>query len=125
MTLSYQSVNPSTGKLLKSFEPLTSAQLENLWPLAKAVCKAGSINDVVNPAARSDKDSPMCGMPILNANKAKKCSVVKRGNGQGCAGIVNARFYTNNISMVCGDALALLQKMTESVSKSLGLPAAA
>lgn len=80
---------------------------------------------MVNPAARSDKGSPMCGMPILNANKAKKCFVVKRGNGQGCAGTVNALFYANSISMVCGDALALLQKMTESVSKSLGLPAAA
>jgi NAD(P) transhydrogenase subunit beta len=80
---------------------------------------------VVNPAARSDKGSPMCGMPILNADKAKKCFIVKRGDGQGCAGIVNARFFTNNISMVCGDALALLQKMTESVNKRFGLPAAA
>jgi NAD(P) transhydrogenase subunit beta len=80
---------------------------------------------VVNPAARSDKGSPMCGMPILNADKAKKCFIVKRGNGQGCAGIVNALFYANSIRMVCGDALALLQKMTKSVNKSFGLPAAA
>ena len=80
---------------------------------------------MVNPAARSDKGSPMCGMQILNADMVKKCFIVKRGDGKGCAGIVNALFYANNISMVCGDALALLQKMTESVNKRFGLPAAA
>jgi NAD(P) transhydrogenase subunit beta len=81
-------------------------------------------NDVVNPAARSDKGSPIYGMPILNADKAKKCFVVKRGEGKGYAGIVNGLFYADNTSMVYGDALAVLQKMTEAV-KSLGLPAAA
>ncbi|MEO7337269.1 MAG: NAD(P)(+) transhydrogenase (Re/Si-specific) subunit beta [Caldimonas sp.] len=81
-------------------------------------------NDVVNPAARSDKGSPIYGMPILNADKAGKCFVVKRGEGKGYAGIVNALFYADNTRMVYGDALAVLQQMTESV-KSLGLPAAA
>ncbi|MEO7336550.1 MAG: NAD(P)(+) transhydrogenase (Re/Si-specific) subunit beta, partial [Caldimonas sp.] len=77
-----------------------------------------------NPAARSDKGSPIYGMPILNADKAKKCFVVKRGEGKGYAGIVNGLFYADNTSMVYGDALAVLQKMTEAV-KSPGLPAAA
>jgi len=80
---------------------------------------------VVNPAARSDKGSPIYGMPILNANKAKKYFIVKRGDGEGCAGIVNTLFHANSISTACGDALALLQKMTEPVNKSFGLPAAA
>jgi NAD(P) transhydrogenase subunit beta len=81
-------------------------------------------NDVVNPAARTDKSSPIFGMPILNADKAKKVFVVKRGEGKGYAGIVNALFYADNCSMVYGDAQAVLVVMLDSV-KSLGLPAAA
>jgi len=81
-------------------------------------------NDVVNPAARTDKSSPIFGMPILNADRAKQVFVVKRGEGKGYAGIVNALFYGDNCHMVYGDAQAVLIKMIEAV-KSLGLPAAA
>jgi NAD(P) transhydrogenase subunit beta len=81
-------------------------------------------NDVVNPAARTDKSSPIFGMPILNADKAKKVYVVKRGEGKGYAGIVNALFYGDNCDMVYGDAQAVLVKMIESV-RGLGLSAAA
>ncbi len=81
-------------------------------------------NDVVNPAARTDKSSPIYGMPILNADKAKKVYVVKRGEGKGYAGIVNALFYGDNCNMVYGDAQAVLGKMIEAV-KGLGLAAAA
>lgn len=79
-------------------------------------------NDVVNPAARSDKSSPIYGMPILNADKAKQVYVVKRGEGKGYAGIVNALFYGDNCNMVYGDAQAVLVKMIEAVR---GLAAAA
>jgi NAD(P) transhydrogenase subunit beta len=81
-------------------------------------------NDVVNPAARVDKSSPIFGMPILNADKAKKVYVVKRGQGKGYAGIVNALFYGDNCDMVYGDAQAVLVKMIEAV-RGLGLSAAA
>ena len=81
-------------------------------------------NDVVNPAAPTDKSSPIFGMPILNADKAKKIYVVKRGEGKGYSGIVNALFYSENCDMVYGDAQAVLVKMIEAV-RGLGAAAAA
>ncbi len=78
-------------------------------------------NDVVNPAARTDKSSAIYGMPILNADHAKRVFVVKRGDGKGYAGIVNELFYAENCNMVYGDAQAVLIKMIEAV-RGLGLP---
>ncbi len=80
-------------------------------------------NDVVNPAARTDKSSPIFGMPILNADKAKQVYVIKRGQGKGYSGIVNALFYAPNCNMVYGDAQAVLVKMIEAV-RGLGAAAA-
>ena len=80
-------------------------------------------NDVVNPAARTGKSSPIYGMPILNADKAKQVYVVKRGDGKGYAGIQNALFYDENCNMVYGDATAVLTKMIEAV-RGLGKAAA-
>jgi NAD(P) transhydrogenase subunit beta len=80
-------------------------------------------NDVVNPAARSDKTSPIYGMPILDADKAKKTYVVKRGQGKGYSGVVNGLFYEPNTFMVYGDAAAVLGQMIEAV-KGLGAAAA-
>ena len=61
-------------------------------------------NDVVNPVARTDKGSPIYGMPILNADRAQSCIVVKRGKGAGYSGIENALFYAENTSMLYGSA---------------------
>ncbi len=72
-------------------------------------------NDVVNPAARTDKSSPIYGMPIVNADKAKKCYVLKRGQGKGYSGIENEFFYEDNTYTVYGDAQAVLVKMIEPV----------
>ncbi|WDF72494.1 NAD(P)(+) transhydrogenase (Re/Si-specific) subunit beta [Novosphingobium sp. KACC 22771] len=80
-------------------------------------------NDVVNPAARTDKTSPIYGMPILDADKAKQVYVIKRGQGKGYSGIENALFYEPNCAMVFGDAQAVLVKMIEAV-RGLGSAAA-
>jgi NAD(P) transhydrogenase subunit beta len=72
-------------------------------------------NDVVNPEARTEKTSPIYGMPILNADKAKQVYVVKRGQGKGYAGIVNPLFYGDNCNMVYGDAAVVLSEMIEAV----------
>jgi NAD(P) transhydrogenase subunit beta len=80
-------------------------------------------NDVVNPAARTDKSSPIYGMPILNVDKAKQVYVLKRGTGKGYAGIQNELFYSPNCNMVYGDAAASLAKMIEAV-RGLGKAAA-
>jgi NAD(P) transhydrogenase subunit beta len=81
-------------------------------------------NDVVNPAARSDKTSPIYGMPILDADKSKKVYVIKRtAGGKGYSGVVNALFYDPNCFMVYGDAAAVISQMTEAV-KGLGAAAA-
>jgi NAD(P) transhydrogenase subunit beta len=80
-------------------------------------------NDVVNPAARTDKSSPIYGMPILNADKAHQVYVIKRGQGKGYSGIVNELFYSPNCEMVYGDAQAVLVKMIEAI-RGLGAAAA-
>jgi NAD(P) transhydrogenase subunit beta len=80
-------------------------------------------NDVVNPAARTDKSSPIYGMPILNVDKAKQVYVLKRGAGKGYAGVENELFYSPNCNLVYGDAAASLSKMIEAV-RGLGKAAA-
>ena len=72
-------------------------------------------NDVVNPAARTDPGSPIYGMPILNADKAKNVIVIKRGRGAGFAGIENALFYQPKTRMLFGDAKAALQELITEV----------
>ncbi|HEY6893645.1 MAG TPA: NAD(P)(+) transhydrogenase (Re/Si-specific) subunit beta [Rhodanobacteraceae bacterium] len=60
-------------------------------------------NDVVNPAARTDKSSPIYGMPILDVVDARQVIVIKRGKGTGFAGIENALFYADNTRMLYAD----------------------
>jgi H+-translocating NAD(P) transhydrogenase subunit beta len=76
-------------------------------------------NDVVNPAARTDTSSPIYGMPILNADHAKSCIVLKRGMSAGFAGIENELFYSPKTWMLFGDAKASLAKLVAEV-KAIG-----
>jgi H+-translocating NAD(P) transhydrogenase subunit beta len=72
-------------------------------------------NDVVNPVARTDPSSPIYGMPILNADKAKNVIVNKRGKGKGFSGIENHLFYLDNTRMLYGDAQAAVAELIHAV----------
>jgi NAD(P) transhydrogenase subunit beta len=72
-------------------------------------------NDVVNPDARANKSSPIYGMPILNADKAKNVIVIKRGQGQGFSGIDNALFGLDQTRMLYGDAQAAVSQLIQAV----------
>jgi NAD(P) transhydrogenase subunit beta len=74
-------------------------------------------NDVVNPVARSNPESPIYGMPILNADKAKNVICVKRGKGKGFSGIENALFFLDNTRMLYGSGEAVAGKLITEVKQ--------
>jgi NAD(P) transhydrogenase subunit beta len=74
-------------------------------------------NDVVNPAARNNKASPIYGMPILNADQAKSVLVLKRSMAPGFAGIENELFYMPNCMMVFGDARKTVTEFSAALKR--------
>jgi NAD(P) transhydrogenase subunit beta len=72
-------------------------------------------NDVVNPAARNDPASPIYGMPILDADKAKHIVILKRSMKPGFAGIENELFYDDKAMMLFGDAKDSIAKLVAAV----------
>ncbi|MEI8374669.1 MAG: NAD(P)(+) transhydrogenase (Re/Si-specific) subunit beta [Planctomycetota bacterium] len=74
-------------------------------------------NDVVNPAARHDKSSPIYGMPIIDADKAKTVFVIKRSMNPGFAGIENELFFADNTLMLFGDAKAVLTNLVHALKE--------
>lgn len=77
------------------------------------VCLVIGANDVVNPAARDDKNSPIYGMPIIEVDKAKNVFILKRSMASGFAGIPNPLFYKENATMIFGDAKKTLQEIID------------
>ncbi|MCT4655175.1 MAG: NAD(P)(+) transhydrogenase (Re/Si-specific) subunit beta [Cohaesibacter sp.] len=72
-------------------------------------------NDIVNPAAQDDPNSPIAGMPVLECWKAKQVFVSKRGQGTGYSGIENPLFYKENTRMFYGDAKASLDQLLANI----------
>jgi NAD(P) transhydrogenase subunit beta len=77
-------------------------------------------NDVVNPAARTDKSTPIYGMPIIDADKAKTVFAIKRSKNPGFAGIDNALYFQDNCFMLFGDAKAVVGELVKQFSHSAG-----
>jgi H+-translocating NAD(P) transhydrogenase subunit beta len=75
-------------------------------------------NDVVNPAAKNSPGSPIYGMPVLNADQARSCIVLKRSMNPGFAGIENELFISPNTMMVFGDAKQTLSKMAAALKEA-------
>ena len=72
-------------------------------------------NDVVNPVARTDKSSPIYGMPILDVDRAHNVIVIKRGQGAGYSGIENALFFAENCRMCYGSAQGVVAEIIAQI----------
>ncbi|NOY25153.1 MAG: NAD(P)(+) transhydrogenase (Re/Si-specific) subunit beta [Oligoflexia bacterium] len=72
-------------------------------------------NDIVNPSAQTDPDSPIAGMPVIEAWKAKNVIVLKRGMGSGYAGVQNPLFFKENTRMLFGDARDTMEKVVAAL----------
>jgi H+-translocating NAD(P) transhydrogenase subunit beta len=82
------------------------------------VCLVIGANDVVNPAARTDASSPIFGMPILNADKARTVIVLKRSMSAGYAGVENELFGFENCLMLFGDAKSSVEKLVAELKQA-------
>ena len=85
------------------------------FPNTDVVIVVGS-NDIVNPAAQEDPNSPIAGMPVLEVWKAKQVFVSKRGQGTGYSGIENPLFYKENTRMFYGDAKASVDSLLAQIN---------
>ena len=91
-------------------------EINEEFPTTDVVLVIGA-NDVVNPAARNDPNSPIYGMPILNADYAKNVVVVKRGKGTGFSGIENHLFFADNTRMLYGDGQDVANDLVTSLKE--------
>ncbi len=101
-----------------SYEQLLEMETINPTMDSVDVCIVIGANDVVNPAARTDKSSPIYGMPIIDVDKAKTVIVMKRSMANGFAGIENPLFYEPNTKMLFGDAKKVVQELVAEFKRS-------
>jgi NAD(P) transhydrogenase subunit beta len=96
---------------------LEMEEINGEFPMTDVALVVGA-NDVVNPLARSDKDSPIAGMPILDADKARSVMVIKRGMSPGFAGIDNELYYMDKTLMLFGDAKGFVSSIVKELGSS-------
>ena len=77
-------------------------------------------NDVVNPAAKNSKNSPISGMPILEVDRARAVLVIKRGMSPGFAGIDNDLYYMDKTLMLFGDAKSFVASIVKELGANKG-----
>ena len=96
------------------------AEMDDVNPIMETVdiCIVIGANDVVNPAAREIESSPIYGMPVINADKAKMVMVLKRSMAAGFAGVDNPLFVNENSRMLFGDAKATVQQLVAEFKES-------
>ncbi|MBE3640676.1 NAD(P)(+) transhydrogenase (Re/Si-specific) subunit beta [Mangrovicoccus algicola] len=94
---------------------LEMEEINEDFPDTDVVIVIGS-NDIVNPAAQEDPNSPIAGMPVLEVWKAKQVFVSKRGQGTGYSGIENPLFYKDNTRMFYGDAKKSLEELLAKIA---------
>jgi len=85
------------------------------------VCLVVGANDVVNPAARTDKSSPIFGMPIIDADKAKTVFAIKRSKNPGFAGIDNELYFADRTWMLFGDAKVVIGELVKQFTAGSGM----
>jgi len=85
------------------------------------VCLVVGANDVVNPAARSDKASPIFGMPIIDADKARTIFAIKRSKNPGFAGIDNELYFSDRTWMLFGDAKNVIGELVKQLAGESGM----
>ncbi len=94
-------------------------EINSDFPQADVALVIGA-NDVVNPVARTDKGSPIYGMPILDADRAQNCIVIKRGKGAGYSGVENALFYAENTRLCYGSAQGVVAEIITHIKAMAG-----
>jgi NAD(P) transhydrogenase subunit beta len=94
-------------------------EINGEFPMTDVALVVGA-NDVVNPLARSDKDSPIAGMPILDADRAHTVMVIKRGMSPGFAGIDNELYYMDKTLMLFGDAKGFVTSIVKELGSNHG-----
>ena len=96
------------------------AEMDDVNPMMETVdvCIVIGANDVVNPAARETESSPIYGMPVINADKARTVMILKRSMAAGFAGVDNPLFVKENSRMLFGDAKQTVQQLVAQFKES-------